>query len=100
MTKEEQAIEYIKRYRKLDEKLYDTAPKGTVSSNATKKCLEFWDMAIKALEQEPKTGHWINTGNYYTGAYETIDYVKCSCCGAESLEEGDYCPNCGAEMEV
>lgn len=53
MTREEQAIEYIKKYRELDEKLYNTAPKGTVSSIATKKCLEFWDMAIKALEQEP-----------------------------------------------
>ena len=50
MTREEQAIEYIKKYRELDEKLYNTAPKGTVSSIATKKCLEFWDMAIQALE--------------------------------------------------
>jgi hypothetical protein len=53
---------------------------------------------IKALEQEPKTGHWINTGAYYTGAYGTIDYVECSCCHYESLEEGDYCPNCGCRM--
>ena len=48
--------------------------------------------------QEPKTGHWIMTGDYYTGAYGDIDYVKCSCCGEDSLEEGDYCPNCGAKM--
>lgn len=54
---------------------------------------------IKALEQEPKKGHWIMTSNYYTGAYGTIDYVKCSCCGEESLVEGNFCPNCGAEME-
>jgi len=62
----------------------------------------FWvalNMAIKALEQEPKTGHWMMTSDYLTAAYETIDYVKCSCCGEESLEEGDYCPNCGAEMK-
>ena len=52
MTREEQAIEYIKKYRELDEKLYNTAPKGTVSSIATKKCLEFWDMAISALEKQ------------------------------------------------
>ena len=55
---------------------------------------------IKALEQEPKVGHWIMTGDYYTGAYGTIDYVKCSCCSEESLEEGNYCPNCGAKMEA
>lgn len=65
-------------------------------------CAEKWnkalDMAIKSLEQEPKIGHWINAGYCYTGAYDSIDYVKCSCCHADSLEEGDYCPNCGAEM--
>lgn len=55
------------------------------------------EMAIKALEQQ-KTGHWIMTGDYYTGAYDSIDYVECSCCHEYSLEEGDYCPNCGAMM--
>lgn len=49
-------------------------------------------------EQEPKTGHWIITNDYYTGAYGDIDYVECSCCHEYSLEEGDYCPNCGARM--
>ena len=48
--------------------------------------------------QKPKTGHWLMTGDYYTGAYGTIDYVECSCCHEDSLEEGDYCPNCGAKM--
>ena len=46
-----------------------------------------------------KKGHWIITNDYLTAAYETIDYVKCSCCGEESLEEGDYCPNCGSFMK-
>ena len=55
-------------------------------------------MAKKALEQEPKKGHWIMTHDYFTGAYESIDYVRCSCCHGDSLEEGNYCPNCGAEM--
>ena len=54
--------------------------------------------AIELLKQEPKTGHWIMTGDYYTGAYGTIDYVECSCCHEDSLEEGNYCPNCGAKM--
>lgn len=46
-----------------------------------------------------KKGFWIMTNDYITTAYGTIDYVKCSCCGEECLEEGNYCPNCGAEME-
>lgn len=51
---------------------------------------------IKADER--KKGHWIMTNDYFTGAYGSIDYVKCSCCGEESLEEGNFCPNCGAYM--
>lgn len=47
---------------------------------------------------QPKTGYWIRTGNYLTTAYSSIEYVKCSCCHEDSLEEGDYCPNCGAIM--
>ena len=43
-------------------------------------------------------GHWIMTSDYLTTAYGSIDYVKCSCCSEDSLEEGDYCPNCGADM--
>lgn len=52
----------------------------------------------RLLRKIPREGHWIMTGDYFTGAYESIDYVKCSCCGEESLEEGNYCPNCGADM--
>jgi hypothetical protein len=56
---------------------------------------------IKALPPvtpvRPK-GHWIMTSDYLTTAYGSVDYVKCSCCGEDSLEEGNYCPNCGAEM--
>lgn len=60
--------------------------------------LEAVEMAIEALEQQPSKGHWIKTGDYYTGAYECLDYFECSCCHEESLEEGDFCPNCGADM--
>lgn len=49
--------------------------------------------------QEPRKGHWIKTCFHYTGVYSSLDYVRCSCCKHESLEEGNYCPNCGAKME-
>lgn len=55
--------------------------------------------AMKPITTQPKTGHWIMTKDYLTTAYSSIDYVKCSCCGEDSLEEGNYCPNCGAKME-
>jgi len=60
---------------------------------------EIVDEKIKDIVVERKKGHWIMTNDYLTAAYESIDYVKCSCCGEESLEEGNYCPNCGAEMQ-
>lgn len=53
MTNEEQAIEYIKGYRELDENLHNISPKDSVSYYATDKCLKYWDMAIQALSQEP-----------------------------------------------
>lgn len=58
---------------------------------------EALEMAIKALDQEPKTGHW-----YYDkerGA--TGIYAICSNCNEEIYQTGDfkYCPNCGAKME-
>ena len=61
--------------------------------------------AIEALEQEPKTGHWITwkeAGNEI--ASETR--FECSVChdSAQTLCNGldllsPYCPNCGAKME-
>ena len=73
MSRVEQAIEYIKRYRELDEKLYNTVPKGTVSSIATKKCLEFWDMAISALEQ-------MSEKNCETCKYYDVFSLECGRC--------------------
>lgn len=66
-----------------------------LTSSRIKKAIE---NLPKVKPQETKKGNWIKTGDYFTGAYESIDYVKCSCCGEESLEEGNYCPNCGADM--
>lgn len=39
-----------------------------------------------------KTGHWIDTDNYY-------QRWKCSECGCHTRDaEPNYCPNCGADM--
>lgn len=50
------------------------------------------DKAIKVLEQEPKTGHWVDTGSGQ----------KCSECG--EIQYGydnfrHFCANCGAKMD-
>lgn len=48
-------------------------------------------MAIKALEQEQKTGHWVESN---------IGGAKvCSACNAHmGLSSFKFCPNCGADM--
>lgn len=49
------------------------------------------NMAIKALEQKPKTGHWKKIATY--------PLYECSKCKLESmLNTWDYCPNCGCHM--
>lgn len=47
---------------------------------------------------EHKTGHWIITNDCITTANLSMYYLRCSCCGGDSLEEGNYCPKCGAKM--
>lgn len=62
--------------------------------------VEALDMAIKALEQEPKTGHWIESN------IPNEKYV-CSECGGgcwyydyqADVVKSRFCPNCGTKME-
>lgn len=79
----------IARYTELSGNDGEHTPIGIVGA--------FLDGYETGLKDRPK-GHWIMTNDYLTCAYGSIDYVKCSCCGEDSLEEGDYCPNCGADM--
>ena len=64
-------------------------------------------MAIKALEQEPKTGHWIH---HKEKMYECTEHWECSRCHRTTMTypfcvDGNdynamyYCPKCGAKME-
>ena len=52
--------------------------------------------AIKLLEQEPKTGHWI------LHKHNGIGHIECSECSRFYLEAhlltNRYCPNCGCHM--
>ena len=60
-----------------------------------KKCEEI----LEALEQEPKTGHWIYSKAVNTGE---IIFSECSVCGngeSRCAKRMNYCPNCGAKME-
>ena len=53
---------------------------------------------IKALVQEPKTGHWITNSDY-------PDRLICDKCNSQfdmwnwESRQMHFCPNCGARME-
>lgn len=56
-----------------------------------------FNMAIKELEKETKTGRWI----FVDKAHE---HAHCSECGYGNVDSFDgrphnYCPNCGAKMD-
>ena len=78
---------------------------STFGTNISVMCKDILDY----LEQEPKTGHWIsvNTGKQcHIKDGMTTESVKCSECDEwltasdEYACNGNYCPNCGAKMEV
>ena len=51
-------------------------------------------MAVSALRNQPRPGHWIECGAYanlFTSMY------TCSVCGRHG-DGTPYCPNCGAKM--
>ena len=52
---------------------------------------------IKALEQEPKRGHWTDEAGKPSDEQYSL---YCSECKAWSEYRDRYCPNCGARMEA
>ena len=69
----------------------------TVRANLTADMVDACHLAIKALEQEPKTGYWISTETKGV-RYAFWCRYKCSLCGGLS-DYKNFCPNCGAKME-
>lgn len=54
----------------------------------------FYDLMhekITKCQQEPKTGHWIDTD-------EGFSPCECSECGRVEFVKNNHCPNCGAKM--
>ena len=125
MTREEKAIMYFKDMRKkFCEDYLLGIPKDSVAYKATMAEKEFYDTAIKALEQEPcdhpdrchecekiltctyykqepKEGHWIKVSDGYgDNAY----ICECSECKdtvwvyKDANRKWNFCPNCGARM--
>lgn len=79
-------------------------PNELFKITASEKREQLYDLFVEMIErnnvpsvtpQEPKTGHWI-----YTGDYITEGMCKCSECGIEvdPSEVRNFCPNCGADL--
>ena len=96
-TKNDLGVDAVSRKEVFNQIFYSTDNNGDVVLGSVLR--ERIARLPSVTPQEPKTGHWIMTGNYLTTAYGSIDYVECSCCGEDSLEEGNFCPNCGAKMD-
>ena len=58
--------------------------------------------ALPSVKPQENTGHWYRISSHDT--YYGLTDFKCSKCGKEISKEGDwlyeYCPRCGAKMEV
>ena len=57
------------------------------------------DMAIKALEQETRKGHWIEHEKSISTGFRHLR--ECSCCKCYFdwlMPRNSFCPNCGADM--
>ena len=63
-------------------------------------------LAIEALEQQPKTGHWKRyTYNIYHRTdedgepiWKPVNVYYCSNCNRRTVIKDNFCPNCGTYM--
>jgi len=75
----EKAIEFGKIFLKSIE-----SEKGSAT-------YEFVETAVKMMEQEPKSGHWIRC--------DVLQEFKCSECRVCFRNKSNYCPNCGCRIK-
>lgn len=63
------------------------------------ECVADYIESLPAADVAPvKIGFWKISG--VNPANNVIGNFKCSLCMGTSLEDSDYCPNCGAKMEA
>ena len=114
MTKDEARAYFIDNNERIisvakDENIYNYETQQ-IEDVFMRRTFEANELAIKALEQEPKTGHWITKDGkeqgYDIGGIKTwYIQIMCDKCGfIKTAIEGHtgqykFCPNCGAKMQ-
>ena len=79
---------------------------GMVEDNHNSDYDKAFKMAIKSLEQEPKTGHWEWVQYDYNPKLGNWHCSECRCVVVECVNKNEkggipiykYCPQCGAKM--
>lgn len=106
MTREK-VIKKLKWFKEYNEEDYCGGDRiqdeyGDWYYRVTEQDFEAFDVAIKALEQEPKTGHWVD--DEVDSFSKSFGYKKFHCSNCNStfsgtnVEKTDYCPNCGTKI--
>lgn len=50
-------------------------------------------------EKQNNTTTLVETGDYVTTAYGSMNYLKCTACGYdEILDDDNFCPHCGRKV--
>ena len=65
------------------------------------KYIEAINLAIKALENEPKKGKWIREDKPWGGFGDRVLVLTCSVCGESFVYRDNvpkFCSECGADM--
>jgi Zn finger protein HypA/HybF involved in hydrogenase expression len=91
MTREE-AINDLKDF--IDTYITCHGEEDTIAVSLDNVDVEAFSMAIKALEQEPRKGHWIKGYTFPDG-----EYWKCDKCNEliKVKYPMHYCNNCGSD---
>lgn len=82
--------------------LYETAMNNSggaslICEDIAEYRLDTWVGLIPTVDAEPvRHGHWVLAG--YMGQGTRIS--KCSICGSQTPDDGNYCSNCGARMDA
>lgn len=55
---------------------------------------------LPSVTPKEKTGHWIAGVDRWGDIVTTVNGYRCDKCNTFNSDKDNYCPNCGAKMEV